>query len=413
MNLFLRIVILLLFGMTFFSAKAQKNLSANSKKDVVKEYVVLKDGTLEYGEILRDYDYVDYRTIEMKTSAGVKSFSPKDVQSFQLSNGRYFETLLLPDLDEETFVQVLFKGRFRLLNKKGNYYIESETGIDRLMVIYRESDPAVSKKPVKLYIGQLKILLAGKCGTPLYTRIDQIRLEESALIKLMIDYHKCEEIPFELYIKRIPFLKLSPMVGAGLGIVTPIPGENPFAMAMELSNSMRWMTQGGMRLEYFRRAPRLSADFRLGYAGMSGSWQTSISTSNTLLTGTEDYRLTTFFVPFGFNYSLLKKPDFEIYAGLIAHYDFNQMITENPIVDTQNKLSKEVILNEVSFLKVRDSQVTPGFKLGLTKSFVSGKAFFVEVSGMFPIEMMTVAFPLFADVPYDMNQVSFLAGFKF
>ena len=127
----------------------------------------------------------------------------------------------------------------------------------------------------------------------------------------------------------------------------------------------------------------------------------------------EDYRLTTFFVPFGFNYSLLKKPDFEIYAGLIAHYDFNQMITENPIVDTQNKLSKEVILNEVSFLNVRDSQVTPGFKLGLTKSFVSGKAFFVEVSGMFPIEMMTVAFPLFADVPYDMNQVSFLAGFKF
>lgn len=403
-------ILLLVAGLSFFgwypNVYSQGSVSANGQGD----YIILNDGTKLNGKLLSNYDFADYDEIEFSSSKGIRKYGPLDIQSFGLENGRLFESLLLPDEEEKLFAQVLFTGQFQLLSQRSRFYIKSDAGgIDRLKIIERDSQPGIHEKKVNLYISQLKIIMAGRCGIILGPKIETSRLDEQDLLKLMIDYHKCEDLPYVLHIQNIPLLKISPTAGLGLGYTGLKSISNQQGRGGEFVTPFNFSVFGGLRFHDFRNTPRISLDLRAGVNMMATTWNSSVSNGTFFVTSSEKITQTTFSIPLSLNYSLWKKEDREIYFGLMAGVWISQLKSDGGIVDLTVIQNEETSLRQLSTIRIIESIFVPGMKVG---SNFKGN-WFGEFQAQRGKQLYSSELPNFNDVSYDAWNFSFLVGYKF
>lgn len=405
-----RVALLIIWAMPFFSAFSQTSNTHNSEG---LDFVILKNGTKVFGKVLREYDFSDYEVIEFESQNGRKTYYPADLQSFQLSNGRLFESVLLPEHEDIEFVQILFTGKLRLLNKGNEFYVEGFNNIERLKILYRENPVDGKKKPVKFYIGQLKILMSGSCGISLSNRIETIRLDEHDLVNLFVDYHNCEDSPYQVHINKIPLFRIKPLIAIGGGIVFPSSIENTQGMAVRLDNNIQLMAEGGIRLQDFRKSPRITLDIRFGVVSMNGVWNSSVSNSGVQITATEDFEFKSYSVPLGLNYSFYKKGPLDFYTGAFVSYKFSKITSRSSIIDFRLVGSGETSLMELQILSVKDSQLVPGGKVGVNYKLGAKGFGFTEIQGQLASKSFLVALPNFQEVNYNVAQFSIVTGFKF
>ena len=405
-----KMALLFLWAMPFFSALAQDDLEEEAEG---LEFVVLKNGAQLQGRVLREYDFSDYEKIEFQSNGGVKTFYPSDIAYFQLENGRKFESILLPEKEEVHFVQVLLTGQFRLLQYRGEFYVDTGVGIDRLKVMYRERSGDGKKVLVKFYISQLKIMMAGSCGILLTNQIDRSRLEEQDLINIMVDYHNCEKIPYQVHIKKIPLFRIDPVLAVGVGMMSPIARENTQEMGVGLSSYFNWQVEGGMRIQDFRKAPRFSLDLRLSYHNMNSTWNASVVTSSAQTTASDEFAMTTISIPFGINYSFFKRGETDMYMGPFIAFSLAKLTSQSSIVDFKLLGRNETTLIETPILEVKEFRMVPGFKVGANYALGSKLKGFAELQGQYKGKAFLVSLPNYTPVIYETAQLSLVTGIKF
>ncbi len=372
----------------FFYAQAQGGYIEESvwsnidpTSGLASDFIITSGGDKLFGAILRDYDYADYEQIDFEYNGTVKTYLPKDLRSFGLDNGRFFMSKMLTEASSLEFVQVLLSGRLQLDFRKGRYYLDNGTEIQHLRSYYRDTEgPGSTTRHVKLYISTLKINTAGRCGMELTDLIEKSRIDEQDFIRILTQYHRCEDLPYKVHVAEIPFVKISPTLALGAGLdftkATAINENTNYSF----SSSISYRAFIGFRLHDFRRFPRSSFDFRVGYILRSATFDTSYDVVHEVVTGSHEFKESNVVIPIAYNFTLFKKADTDIYLGLVVSTWFTSVQTNLSIIEVNNIHGpEEMLLYERNILTMRENGIVPGLKAGANFPLSSKMKFFTEL----------------------------------
>lgn len=360
MNGFLRISLIGMIGMMFlaFSTLAQEN-----KKD----YVILQSGLKVSGQIVRSFDHQHYNSVKFISLLGEENtYLPSQIAGFGLDNGRLFYSVSLPGETVKVFAQQLLTGTLSLLGHKGQYYIDNGRDITYLEAKYQETN--VSGKTIvsfrKPYIGTLNILMAGECGAKLGSAISTTQYSEQSLIDILVKYHLCEGIPYEVHVERIPLLKLSPFLMVGAGTISSLVSSRMEARQDAFENKFTPSIIVGLKGYNFRNMPKIGFDFGLGYTKISNVVNSAYENHALRLTGTEEFNISTVLAPFFVNYSIYKNPQIETYLGIGGVYRMNTFKSDFAIQDRTTIYNEVTVLQEKPYVEYRRNIMSPSIKLG-------------------------------------------------
>lgn len=351
---------------------------------LTSDFIIDNSGKKIFGEIIRSYDHSDYDNLDFESGGNVKTYFPNDLEAFGLENGRFYLSRILSDssnVDNE-FVQILFSGKLQLFSRKENYYIYNGLETIRLNSFYQNiSSPGMAKtRHVRMYVSNLKVLTAGKCGAGLTDMIERSRISEQDFIRILTQYHECEDLPYNLHIAKIPFVKFSPTLAFGIGTdLTSSPGITE-EWNYSFSNSLSYKVSAGFRLHDFRRFPRSSFEVRATYISNSSIFNSSFELERNLITATEDFSEVKIMIPLSYNFSFFKSGSKDFYVGLIASPTFSFLESKSAIVDQNNLLHDyETSLVEGEFIEIKTQTLVPGVKVGGNLPISSKMDFFAEI----------------------------------
>lgn len=346
-----------LFILTIGLSKAQGN-----------DYIINNSGERIYGEILRDFDFNDSETI--KFSLGTKekkSYSPNDIEGFGLENGRYFLSMELPEVNGKVFAQIIFSGKLSLISYKTRYFIDAGNQIIELKHSYKTIDEfgnQVRKTNRKPYLGILNFVMSGNCGTQLQSSLVLTGYNEQDFIAIFQKYHLCEDLPYEIHVEKIPFLKISPVVGLGLNISNQLNSFADIGRYDVFENNLFPMVQAGIKLYGFRKAPRFSFDASIGFTSQNNTVNSEIIEPGVNLTGTETYQLSSVFLPVFFNHSLFSNGNFETYVGIGGALRINKFESDFAMIDYHTENGEVTLLIESPIFRVKNKIFSPAAKIG-------------------------------------------------
>lgn len=412
-----------LIGMPFFYVHAQggyieEDLWSNSNPatGLDSDFIITSNGSKLFGKIISNYDYSDYKKVEFEHNETVKTYFPADLRAFGLTNGRFFMSKKLPESTEKEFVQILFSGRLQLDYKKGRYYLDNGIEIQELRSFYQDiSTPGnVKKRRIRLYISTLKILTAGKCGFEMNDLIERARLEEQDLIRILAQYHECEELPYKLHVDKIPFVKFSPTVTLGVGSDFTKSPDITEEVNYAFSSSLSYKVFVGFRLHDFRRSPKSSIDLRVGYVTKTATINASYSYRHELITASQEFKESTIVIPFSYNFSLVKRGEKDIYLGLIMTAWLSSIKNDLTIIEQSNIYGPpETILYERDFMTDTDYAVQPGLKVGANFPIAAKMKFFTEMEVDFLNKFYSVQVLHLPTVNINRTYVSLQFGLQF
>ncbi|MBB6324656.1 hypothetical protein FHS59_000271 [Algoriphagus iocasae] len=401
----------LAFGQKDFT---EKNLLENtpSKSGIPSDFILDSSGNKVFGRVIRSFDFSDYEVIEFEKDGKITTYAPDQIQGFGLDNGRFFLSKLLPDSDDFQFAQILFSGKYQLLERKNKFFVDSGLEIIELKIIPRENYTG-KKKFVKLYISTLKFLMTGRCGLELAPKIERADLEEQDLIQIFIEFHECEDYPYVVHVDKIPLVKVSPTIGIGGGMVSPKALEAIEGRAVDIQSPYFVQAMIGGQLHDFRKAPRLSFDFKVGYRLMSSSWLVSQISGSYLYIGSQDIRQGSLLIPLSLNYTFYKKEAMDLYLGLGGGFVFSKLKNEEGLVDLTNLTIKETVLTYEDLVDVRPKLFSPAIKLGSNIYSGSNKSIYTEVLAEYAKAMYISYLPNYHGKEYNSFSVSLSLGIKF
>ncbi|MEB2776972.1 outer membrane beta-barrel protein [Algoriphagus sp. D3-2-R+10] len=414
--------VFLLMCMPFFYAQAQGGYieeavwsNINPASGLVSDFIILSDGTKLFGEIIRNYDYTEYEKVDFEFNGGINTYLPADLKAFGLVNGRFFMSKKLSESSELEFVQVLLSGRLQLDYKKGNYYLDNGIEIQQLRSFYQDTQgPGSSRRRhIKLYISTLKINTAGTCGMELTDLIERSRIDEQDFIRILTQYHECEDLPYKLHVEKIPFVKISPTVGVGIGTLLTRSYNNEQGRASRIDKPYFFQAQAGIRFHDFRKSPKISIDVRIGYNSVSGIWEISETNSAILVTASQQFKQNVVSIPLSFNYSILKKNEMDVYLGLKAGLMFNSLKTEEGTVDFTFIHNRETFLSHMPILDVEKTLFVQGLKIGSNWSFAKKRTFYTEIQADYTSNTYLTYLPNSTNVGYNALYVSLNMGIEF
>ncbi len=415
--------VLFLMGLPFFCARAQGGFieeslwsNINPSSAVASDFIIRTDGSKLFGEIVRNYDYADYDKVVFEKDGKTETYSPADLNSFGLDNGRFFVSKKLSEGSSPEFVQVLLSGRLQLNYRKGNYFLDNGTDIQKLHSYYENipGDRASKKRNVKLYISTLKINTAGLCGIELIDLIEKARVDEQDFIQILTQYHECEKLPYKVHVLGIPFVKFSPTIALGIATELTYSSNLPININYSFGESMGYSVFAGFRLHDFRRFPKSSLDLRVGYVSRSSVLESSYSTSFGVITGSQGFTENSFVFPFSYNFSFIKRKDAELYVGFIASGWINSIKDDFAILDHAYYLGDgEIALMEGTFLRHSDYSIVPGIKLGGNLPFLYRTRLFGEIQAEYLKDYYKVAMVNLPNFPISRTHVSFQVGLEF
>jgi hypothetical protein len=341
--------------------------NVNPMNGSLEDFIVMPSGVKIFGKIQNKYDEATYQSLVFMADGQTSTYYPKDLKAFGLANSRFFMTKTVPGEVESKFVQILVSGELQLNFYNNRYFMDNGTELLELKAFYTlgQIDGNKLKRYVKAYISTLKIQMAGTCGTKLNDQIEKSKMEELDFVKLFEAYHQCNGLPYTSHINSISFLKVSPILMAGIGFVSLRDRSVEKDQKNGLDNTISYRFQGGLRLHDFRKFPRISLDLRLGVELLNTTYQSRFESPGVvIIRAEENFQETSIFIPIAVNYSFYRNNETDVYLGLsgAAWYrsisSTSGIITEELIGSGKTNIYNRKVVTGVNRLFV------PGLKLG-------------------------------------------------
>ena len=231
--------------------------------------------------------------------------------------------------------------------------------------------------------------MAGDCGVQLNDLIEKTKMEELDFILLFKQYHECMGLPFTVHVSKVKFLKVSPVVMAGFGVASIYDRSVETGQVNDLEGTLTQRFQVGVRLDDFRKLPRVSIDFRIGMERLNSKFVSDFVRPGIVrISASEAFSETNVFIPLSFNYSVYRRQNLDVYAGVIASIWFSSIKTTGGRIEEQFLSSDRRNLYENSILVGVDRLFVPGLKLG-AKFPVGKMVFFSELQGDVQLDYYT------------------------
>ncbi|SEJ62802.1 hypothetical protein SAMN05192553_106171 [Cyclobacterium xiamenense] len=334
------------------------------------DYIITNDGATRTGTIARSFDFNNARTITFLDPEGKEfRFGPEDLKGFVLANGRTFESRSLPGKGEKElyFLQVILRGKVSLFSYNSRFFVESEKDY---LELSKTSAPKTIQGNVimtrhKQITGILNYMLYGPCGLQLRERIARTVHSESGFIDIIMMYHDCENLPYELLVEEIPVLRLSwvGMAGASLFQTYPVPMSDRTGHVF--ATNVAPFVGVGIKLDQWRRAPRFAFDLGIGFSWVKNTLNAQLNRQNYFYTATEEFSTTTVSVPVFIDYLVFRSSKHEYYLGAGANLRINSFQSASSMVDFKTKSEPVVVeLYEEPIYIHSPVQFSPAFKAG-------------------------------------------------
>ncbi|WBL41848.1 hypothetical protein PBT90_13910 [Algoriphagus halophytocola] len=415
-------IVLILTSLPFFQAQAQSGYieeniwsSLDPGRGIASDFVIFPNGTKVFGQIQRNYDVTDYSEVVFVSQGNTQVFGPKDLYGFGIENGRFFLSKTLSEESGREFVQVIFSGKLQLDYKNGNYYIDNGIEIQKLRAFYQITPGAGTSKQrrIKLYISTLKVLTAGECGFQLIDLIEKSRLEEQDLIRILTQFHECEQLPYKLHVEKIPFVKFSPTVAFGVGADFLQSHSRSEKYKGAFSSILGYRVSAGIKLHDFRRSPKSSFEIRAGYVTRPVDFETSFSYSVNDITASAQFEEKSIVIPVSYSYSFLKRGGMDYYLGLVGGVWMSKLDNNKGFVDdAYNGGMEGVLIMESQLFSTTDLKIVPGIKLGASIPISHSFDLFAEVEAQYLRDFYTVSIPNLPQYYYNRTYVSFQIGLE-
>ncbi len=335
-----------------------------------RDYVITKEGVRIEGTIPRSFDFKMTNSITFVDDKGIESrFYPNDLLGFGLSNGRIFESRHLPEKEDGSlhFFQVLLRGKVSLYAFKDRFFIENEKEFLELLNTFSSKDikgNVVMTKRAQ-YLGILNYMLYGPCGVQLQEKIARTNFFESGFIKLVMLYHQCEALPYELLVEEIPVVRKSWVTSVGVTSLNSIPAQTSTDIQHRFKADQLPFIALGLKLDQWRRSPRVALDMGIGFSWTNNAVNAQLETNNFIQTATEEFRLVMVSAPVFVDYLLFRSQKNEFYLGGGLNLRFNSYKSVFSIIDHKTKFEPvHVELFERQILNYAPVQVAPALKLG-------------------------------------------------
>lgn len=365
--------------------------NVNPSTGLAQDFVIKKSGEKIFGEIYGDYDEATYNSIQFEAGGETQIFDASDLSAFGLENSRFFMSKVLPELQDEVFVQILVSGQLQLNYYDKKYYLDNGDEIFELKAFYTIGaiDGNRLKRYVKAYMSVLKTQMAGSCGLELNSAIEQTKMEEQDFIKLFTQYHECLGVSNQVHVSKVKFIRVSPVLTAGFCKVGLLDRSVEQGQINDFDGSIAYRFQAGIRLHEFRKLPRISIDFRLGIEQFNSTFKSEfLSPGVVSITAMEEFKETSVFIPFSFNYSFFRKDKMDLYGGLVAAMWFRDFKSESSEIREEVFQSDRINLYERPILEGPKRLFVPGLKVGAR--FPKGKmTVFTELQGDLQLDYYT------------------------
>ncbi len=386
----------------------------NPSTGQAEDFIIIKTGEKIFGKVISKYDEASYRNLIFSNGGVETTYTSKELEAFGLANSRFFMTKTLPGESESKFVQILLSGKLQLNYYDKRYFLDNGDEMLELRAFYTQGqiDGNKLKRYVKAYISTLKIQMAGDCGMQLNDQIEKTKMEELDLIQLFSQYHKCNDLPYQVHVSNVKFLKVSPVMMVGLGSASLLNRSVETGQINDLNNKMTQRLQVGMRLHDFRKFPRISFDLRVGMEILNSRFVSNFESPGVVrISAEEDFTETNIFVPISFNYSIYRRQNLDLYAGLIASTWASNIESKEALIEERFSSSDRTNLYEKSFLVGRDRLFVPGLKLG-TKFSLGKMVVFSELQGDLQLDYYTTNI-LAKRSSFSRTGISFQIGVEF
>ena len=332
-----------------------------------QDYIILESGEIEKGKIVRSFDQSNYSVVKFISQSGSKKdLSPNDIQGFGLDNGRIFKSMKLPGKPNKVFVQQILTGTFNLLSHQDDIYIESDVELVQMYKSLEENNFAgrIVTNIKKPFVDDLFILFAGTCGTALKKNIEKTYYSDYGFLDLLIRYHQCENLPYQVHIENIPKFRLSPTISLGGNYAGTLISDRINDRLDIFEQQFFPSFQVGLRLHQIRNIPKFGLDLGVGVISYSNTVISQFENQNTIFTGTENFHVSSTFIPFSINYSFYRNRFFDAFAGVGVIYRLNKIESDFSILDRKNKVINTTTLEETRLTTYKEQITSPTFKLG-------------------------------------------------
>ena len=378
------------------------------------DYILRHDGSKVYGVVARSFDFNQTDKISFTDrDQNQLGLGPQDIAGFGLSNGRLFVSRSLPDGEKLAFLQLILRGKISLYSYNSRYFVDNGKDYAELLSKYgqRKVEGRMVTTFKRPYIGILSYMMSGPCAPELQQKLARVSSGERGFVNILMLYHNCEGIPFELLIEEIPIFRLSFQGAVGASY---LHASSPGAMRKDVfEGSAIPGLRIGLKLDQIRRMPRISTDLSVAYSRWSTVVNSEHLAENYSLTGTEDFVRSTIIVPLYVNYIFLRSLSNEYYIGAGASFAFHQLKNGFGISDFKRIGSpSEILLKEHRLMETSSSQAAPSVKLGAHFRFKEKLGFFTELQ----FEHYGDAYSVYLDhhqAEYDQSVLSFLLGVRF
>lgn len=191
-----------------------------SQSDFREAYIISNDGDTINGLIDYREGNKNFEVCEFKNSIKSNSikYTPTEIKAYQFINDKYFESGKIESDEASVFMEVLVRGKAVLYRHLKKYYIAKDTLFFELK--NERQQVVVEGKNIIKYTnnhrGILSYLLTD-CGD-LKTVINNIRINEKELTKLIEQYNTCKGEPSITFKAKKSWFRASAGLGAGFVI---------------------------------------------------------------------------------------------------------------------------------------------------------------------------------------------------
>lgn len=370
-----KIILLFFFVGVWNQAFPQSGLSG---------YLVTNQDEKIIGEVISRFDQEDYDQLSFKVNGKeAKTWQPSELKEFRLDNGRYFRTLQSPTSKNLEFFQVLAGNDSQVLKRNGTFFLLNDGTLTELKEL--ESTKMVNGQETKVVTKQyqgvlMSVLKPSPDQVKLQKMIRTAGLNDASLIRVMDQYLVDKGLESVIEPSSQKSFQSQLRVQAGVSSYGLLKSFENQGLTYSFEKGTVPYFEVGLRFKDFKSAPRLMVDLGLGYAFENDAILVEASRITFDLKGKETYSSGSFVVPIMLNYILSKGEKSALYTGVGMSFWISSYKTEDVIyeIDNGDDTPNE---HNISFVNRKSMSISPGNKLGWTRSISNISNLFFELKG--------------------------------
>ncbi|AFL86238.1 hypothetical protein Belba_3755 [Belliella baltica DSM 15883] len=360
-----------LFSLLFLLGLLICNVAQGQKEIPSKDILYLKDGTQKIGNIIFKNKEKFDEILLLSEDRVMTKYSSVEVDSFLLENNEKYISKYLSNTtisQELNFVQLLFKGEFDLLKSDGIFYLEKQDGqILELSQTDIANTSLTNKSNVKnkKYIGIISVLLSDECRNALQKDLQKIQLKDDNLVEFLTKYHLCKETNSQSFTDNRPNFLLNFYGQVGMSYNNfHIEQFGIFPISFEIEKPIVPVFSGGIRLDSFRKYPRLSMDLMLAFSTQKNIVRTFYENNVYAYTGANNYNLNSIEFQWYVNYTFYKSEKIDFYGGVGPKSKFNFFESTVSTWEQRRTTNNATEYFENQFFDMPKTNIGIGLKLG-------------------------------------------------